>query len=68
MVDLWLESVLGSAMVWSFLRGIDVMLIALTEPLGNFPTFFSPCLEKLLFLHSQNIRALFAWLWKVCLS
>lgn len=26
--------------MWSHLRGMDVMLTALKEPLGNFPTFF----------------------------
>lgn len=40
MVEPWLESGLGAALVWSCLREVDVMLIALTEPLGNFPTFF----------------------------
>lgn len=56
MVELWLESGLGAALVWSCLREVDVMLIALTELLGNFPTFFFffP-LEKCLFLHSQHV-------------
>lgn len=35
---------------------IDVMLIALTEPLGNFPvSFFGLPIEKCLFLLSENL-------------
>ena len=54
-MELWLGSVLGRAMVWRSLGGIDVMLLVLTELLGNFPTFFFfPAMKNVCFF-TQNV-------------
>lgn len=56
MVELWLESGLGAALVWSCLREVDVMLIALTELLGNFPTFFFFRLKNVYFFTHSTYK------------